>query len=254
MWRLSHDQKNCKNGGILNKDECVCEGCAPFGGKFCDVCEITAAMCKHGSLPDTASCSCKHPKGTEDRQCGPSGRWGGTYCDTCMVADSDCKHMSRLNPTLCQCEDKLKGPTGEGEMRCPEPWGGLNCDKCLPDRIFGEGEPIECGHGGSFSMVEGKCTNCAEGWGGPNCMMILVNALLQAVATSVIGWAIIRKPAACHAKMGGHSMLCSAFATVVSTRTQTPSTGRATTAQRHHRLPNTSATTMQTLNIMFNYY
>jgi len=162
-------QKNCKNGGILNKDECVCEGCAPFGGKFCDVCEITAAMCKHGSVPDTASCSCKHPKGTEDRQCGPSGRWGGTYCDTCMVADSDCKHMSRLNPTLCQCEDKLKGPTGEGEMRCPVPWGGMSCDKCLPDRIFGEGEPIECGHGGSFSMVECKCTNCAEGWGGPDC-------------------------------------------------------------------------------------
>merc|ERR1711907_234343 len=75
----------------------------------------------------------------------------------------------------------------------------------------------------------------------PSCMQILVNVNLQVVATSVTGWAIIRKPAACHAKMGGRSMLYSAFATVVSTRTQSLITGRATTAQRHHRLSNTSA-------------
>jgi hypothetical protein len=134
--------RQCLNGGRLDKLACNCVCSAQWTGINCQHCQIEQSDCMHGSVFDPNKCTCNPAKGSV---------WSGPFANVCTRKQSDCHHGGVLDTKLCQC------------VRCDEFWAGPECSRCMRTSEM-------CENGATLDIGTCECSvNCPTGNWGPLC-------------------------------------------------------------------------------------
>merc|ERR1711871_1357597 len=129
---------SCGNGGSVDEKNCRCKCVEPWtGSKSCTICPQTRAdQCGNGELDqNTCTCKCEMP-------------WGGKSCEKCALTDDQCEH-GHADTSSCQC-------------RCNDGYAGKYCNECVKDSTF-------CLNNGTIDTATCQCENCPQPWTGLRC-------------------------------------------------------------------------------------